>query len=61
MTTDTKNKVMEYQLGDDVFNPDLNLMGSFRGFINNDAIKVRTVHGLEEWPISDCTKFVSAE
>jgi hypothetical protein len=51
----------DYQIGNDVFNNALNVMGGFRGFINNYTIEVITVRGLEDWAISDCTKFVSAE
>ncbi|MFT6904994.1 MAG: hypothetical protein ACJAS1_001648 [Oleiphilaceae bacterium] len=60
MTTDTKNKVMKYQLGDDIVNNALNLMGSFRS-IDSNTIKVRTVRGLQEWSTDDCVKFVAPD
>lgn len=47
----------KFVLGDDIFNSDLNRMGSYRATNSSGIVLVRTVNGLEEWPAGDCEKF----
>ncbi|MFT6904990.1 MAG: hypothetical protein ACJAS1_001644 [Oleiphilaceae bacterium] len=54
-------KQADYQIGDDIINNKINLMGNFRNHVDSNTIKVRTVRGLQEWAICDCTKSVSGD
>jgi hypothetical protein len=44
-----------YELGDDVYNNVLGVMGSFRAIVDG-IVLVRTASGLEKWPAADCSR-----
>lgn len=53
--------VVQFTIGDDIFNSVQNKMGSFRSLDEDGVVVVRTSTGLERWEIEDCSKFLGGE